>query len=348
MVKSLRIALVTLTACLLLAAQGQAQNPGAGLTLGLFERYLDALRKELGVPGLSAVVIEDGRVWERGFGLADVGANIAATPSTPYPITGLTQTIGASMVMYHCIESGRGALNDRVLRWTTFTEPTTTVANLLTHVLSTGVYQYDPGRYSTLTEVAAECVNDRFENLLADGIFDRFGMVDSVPGSDAVGPSLARFFSSAQLSRYNSALRRLAVPYKVDAKGTPTRSSYSAASVSAATGVISTVRDLAQFDSALTGGVLLSPEVLALSWSAPPGRPTGLGWFVQTYNGQRVVWQFGLATDAYSSLIVKIPDRRLTLILLANSDTLTNTLNPQAPDVTQSLFARTFLRLFIS
>jgi hypothetical protein len=60
------------------------------------------------------------------------------------------------------------------------------------------------------------------------------------------------------------------------------------------------------------------------------------------------VWQFGRASDAYSSLILKIPDRRLTLILLANSDSLTNAVNPQAPDVTQSLFARTFLRLFVS
>ncbi len=118
--------------------------------------------------------------------------------------------------------------------------------------------------------------------------------------------------------------------------------------MSAATGVISTVRDLAQFDSALTSGVILSADSLAFSWNAPSGRPTGLGWFVQSYNGQRVAWQFGLASDAYSSLIVKIPDRRLTLILLANSESLTSALNLQAPDVTQSLFARTFLRLFVS
>lgn len=348
MVKSLRIALAAFTACVLLVTQSQAQVPGSGLTLGLFERYLDALRKELAVPGLSAVVIEDGRVWERGLGLADVSANVAATPTTPYPITGLTQAIGASMVLYHCVESGRSALNDRVLRWTPFAEPTTTISDLLTHVLPSGTYQYDPGRYSTLTDVAAECVNDEFDSLLADGILDRFAMVDSVPGIDVLSSRRSRFFSAAQLDRYTRVLQRLAVPYRVDSKGTPTRSAYDASGVSAATGVISTVRDLVQFDSALTSGALVTPELLALSWNAPPGRPTGLGWFVQSYNGQRVAWQFGLASGAYSSLIVKIPDRRLTLILLANSDALTSTLNPQAPDVTQSLFARTFLRLFIS
>ena len=50
--------------------------------------------------------------------------------------------------------------------------------------------------------------------------------------------------------------------------------------------------------------------------------PVGLGWFVQPVEGQRVVWHFGVVPDAYSSLIVKIPDRDVTLILLANSDGL--------------------------
>lgn len=348
MVIAVRSVLVTLAACLLLIAQGQAQGTGSGLTLSLFERYLDALRQDFGMPGLSVAVVEDGKIWERGFGLADVSANVAATPSTPYPITGLSQSIGAAMVLYHCIDSGRGGLNDRVLRWTPFAEPTTTIGNLLTHVSPGGTYQYDPGRYSTLTDVAAECVNEDFERLLAEGIFNRLAMVDSVPGQDATSASQARFFSTAQLDRYASALRRLAAPYKVDSRRVATRSDYSVAGVNAATGIISTVRDLAQFDRALSNADLLSSELTTLSWNAAAGQPTGLGWFVQSYNGQRIVWQFGLATDAYSSLIVKIPDRRLTLVLLANSDSLTRSLNPQSPDITQSLFARTFLRLFIS
>jgi CubicO group peptidase (beta-lactamase class C family) len=112
--------------------------------------------------------------------------------------------------------------------------------------------------------------------------------------------------------------------------------------------VISTARDLAQFDMALGDGVLLSPSTLSAAWTPAPGRVNGMGWFAQSYAGQRVVWQFGIVPDAYSSLVVKLPSRRLTMILLANSDHLTSALNPQAPDVTQSVFARTFLRLFVS
>jgi CubicO group peptidase (beta-lactamase class C family) len=86
---------------------------------------------------------------------------------------------------------------------------------------------------------------------------------------------------------------------------------------------------------------------MATMWSNQAGMPTGLGWFVQNYNGQKIVWQFGNTPGAYSSLILKVPDRHLTLILLANSDGLSAPFSLQDGDVTSSLFARTFLRLFI-
>lgn len=347
--RSFRTALATVGCCLLLLTGGQAQTSGSALTLSLFERYLDALRLEFGLPGLAAVVIDDGRVWERGFGSADVGANVAVTPTTPFPITGLTQTISAALVLNRCVESGRAELDDSVVRWTPFADTSTTLRNLLTHTSETGSYRFDLSRYSVLGDVAAECVNEEFDSLLAEDILDSFAMVDSVPGRDALDGSRRTHFSSGQLSRYGNALTRMALPYKLDARKSPTRSDYSVSGVTASTGLIASVRDLARFDDAvMDDGRLLSEESRALSWNAPAGRRTGLGWFVQSYSGQRIVWQFGLASDAYSSLIVKIPDRRLTLILLANSDGLTSALIPQAPDVTQSIFARTFLRLFIS
>ena len=75
--------------------------------------------------------------------------------------------------------------------------------------------------------------------------------------------------------------------------------------------------------------------------------PTGLGWFVQGYNGQPIVWQFGSVEGAYSSLILKVPNRRLTFILLANSDGLSAPFSLSSGDVTNSTFARLFLRSFV-
>jgi Beta-lactamase len=115
---------------------------------------------------------------------------------------------------------------------------------------------------------------------------------------------------------------------------------------------VSTVRDLARFDNALNDAVLLRPESLATAWSpanfggAP--LPTGLGWFVQTYQGERIIWHFSHIPDAYSALMLKMPARQLTLIMLANSDGLSTGANLEQGDVTVSPFVKIFLRLFAS
>jgi CubicO group peptidase (beta-lactamase class C family) len=90
-------------------------------------------------------------------------------------------------------------------------------------------------------------------------------------------------------------------------------------------------------------------RVNALSQAFANGKPlpTGLGWFVQAYNSEPIAWQFGVVENAYSSLIVKVPNRRLTLILLANRDGLTAPFALEAGDVTTSIFARTFLQAFL-
>ena len=68
---------------------------------------------------------------------------------------------------------------------------------------------------------------------------------------------------------------------------------------------------------------------------------------MQAYNGEPIVWQFGLVKDAYSSLILKVPNRGFTLILLANSDGLSAPYALDRGDVRASLFAQLFLRLMV-
>ena len=116
-------------------------------------------------------------------------------------------------------------------------------------------------------------------------------------------------------------------------------------------GLVTTVRDLAKFDLALKHEILLDHGTLEDAWSAPTAHgvplPHGIGWFVQTYNGEKVVWQFGMTENASSSLMVTLPARGLTLILMANSDGLVKLYSPAKGDVTLSPFARLFLNLFV-
>lgn len=351
LVRAPTTALVTLIAFVFLQHGTGAQQ---SLTLSLFERNLDQLRQESGIPGLSAAVVQGGQiVKEWGFGFADVERSIAAAPETPYPVTDLTQTFAAALVLQR-VDQGYLDLSDPIQRWgTMLPEPGVTVRDVLMHT-STGAYRYDPARFAALTTMLEYYGRAPLRKVIAREILDRFAMLDTVPGrgmelSSATDETL---FESDDLDRYAAVERRLAVPYRVDVQRRPTRSEYPAGGMTAATGLVSTVRDLARFDSVLDDHDFISAEMTAAMW-APPGAlngnrvPMGLGWFVQTYNNERILWHFGLAPGAFSSLILKVPGRDLTLILLANSDGLSAPFALSAGDVTTSLFARAFLRVFV-
>src|SRR4029453_16459268 len=105
-------------ALLAFAALGPSVRAQASLPLSLFERYLEALRQQAGIPGLSAAVIENGRVvWDKGFGYQDVEALASATAETPYPVMDLTQTLSSTVLLQQCLDLRYLELNDRVLRW---------------------------------------------------------------------------------------------------------------------------------------------------------------------------------------------------------------------------------------
>ena len=338
-------------ACLVLSATPTAQAPPSP-SFSLFERYLDSLRQQTGIPGLSAAIVQGGKVlWERGFGQRDIESNSAAQPDTPYPIGGLTQSF-AAVALGQCVENGTLDIDEPVQRWTSAVPGGVTSRQLLAHA-STGTFRYDPTRFAALTAVADACGDEPFRPRVTVDILERLGMADSAPGTDLESPppAVRAQFNDTQLDRFGRVLARLASPYRVGG-GRATRTTFTPRGVDAASGLVSTVRDLARFEAALDDtGVLLRADYLRVARSPAVTSlgevlPTGLGWFRQDYNGQPLLWQFGYTADAYSSLVLKIPTRDLTLILLANSDGLSASFELDRGDVTRSAFATVFLRLF--
>jgi CubicO group peptidase (beta-lactamase class C family) len=190
-----------------------------------------------------------------------------------------------------------------------------------------------------------------YQRLVAEEIFSRYGLQHSVPGTALQTPTPNDLvtFGEQNLVRYAGVLSQLARPYDVDVRGRATRSEIPQTTANAATGLVTTVRDLARFDAVLRPEYnLLTSRSLQQSWT-PVGSafPTGLGWFVQTYNGTQVVWQFGTVARAYSAMIIKLPTRDTTFIIMANSDGLTAPFELEKGDATTSVFARLFLRIFV-
>jgi len=349
MVRPLKTLFVALCALALFVSHSRAQTQS--LPVLLFERYLESLRQQAAIPGLSAVILQNGRVvWANGFGYRDLETLERATPDTPYPLLDLTQTLSSTVLLRRCLELSYLELSDRVRRWNPqFADDSTTIGQLMSHAISGGGFQYDASRYAALTAVIDQCASEQYPRLITEEILNRLGMKNSVPSHDlADGTPTRRFFSNAERRGYEDILLKVATPYKVDKSGRATRSEYPRPSLTASTGMVSTVIDLARFDAALDDdNVLIEAATRRQAWELAGTRPTGLGWFVQRYNGEQIVWHFGQARDAYSALYMKVPGRGLTMILLANSDALVAPYNLSNGDVTPSLFAQLFLKLFL-
>jgi CubicO group peptidase (beta-lactamase class C family) len=235
-------------------------------------------------------------------------------------------------------------------------EPTATLRDLLSHRQHEAQgepFAYNPERYAQLTAVMEWCAPQPYRKSVSHRIINRLAMIDSVPGTDFASPELQlpeALYAEAELERYRGVLARMAPGYKVETRTRVERTELPPMAISASGGLVSTVRDLAKLDGALDSKLLLLEDTLGQAWHPAIGYrgtpiPSGLGWFVQSYNGQRVVWHFGMSGNACSSMIIKLPERNGTFILLANSDKLASPFNLQAGDVSRSLFALLFLRL---
>jgi CubicO group peptidase (beta-lactamase class C family) len=339
--------------------QAQQNTRHALLATPPLEHYLEALRQQAGIPGLSAAVVQDGElVWEKGFGFQNVESRIRATPDTPYFVGGLSQSL-AAVLLLQCVEQRRLDLDEPVRRFgLTLPEEDATLRHVLSHS-SAGrpgaSYRLALDRYARLDSVMEWCAPQPYRKSVAHRLLERLAMKDSVPGGDLKNPEVIPegLFEPDALERYARILDRVAVPYRVEGRGRVVRSEPPAPDgINAASGLVTTARDLAEFDRALDSALLLLDDTRATAWSPTSAvdgtmMPTGLGWFVQHYRDEPVVWQYGHVPNAYSSLIIKLPARRVTLILLANSDDLTAKNELQSGDVTRSHFAALFLRLFI-
>ena len=166
--RSLRASLLALFAVLALMPRPAAQ----GLPYALFERYLESLREQTAIPGISGVIVQGRRVvWEAGLGKQDLEKSIAARADTPYLIGDLTQSFSA-VVLGQCIERVALNINEPVRRWTSsIPETSATIFNVMAHA-SSGTpgqaFVYDPARYAALTSVADDCADRPFRRTVAE------------------------------------------------------------------------------------------------------------------------------------------------------------------------------------
>jgi len=343
------------------AAQARAGASSVNARIKRLEQELDDLRQALKIPGISAAIVKDQQLqWAKGIGFADVENKIPAVPETNYRIASLTKPLASTLLM-QLVEQGKLDLDERMAKYSPefqqrFGSQSITVRHVFTHTShdpSGDTYSYDGYRFSYLADVVARASGKPFRELLTRNILDTIGMADSVPGQDVLDDRAkwSAFLDAEHARRYEAGLARLAKPYRL--QGTETvRGLYPSRGISAAAGLVSNVLDLAKYDVAIDSHTLVRVEAQERAWtpaSTPDGKklPYGLGWFIQSHEGTRLVWHYGYWPESFSSLYLKLPERKTALILLANSDGLSAPFFLGAGDVIRSPVANSFLRIFV-
>lgn len=350
-------------------------------TIADLERELDALRYRLRIPGMSAAIANRDRiVWARGFGMADVERARPATPDSIYHLASLTKPY-ASTVLLQLVESGRLDLEGPVSQFGVTLERSAPVKiwHLLSHTSDDPpgtTYRYDGNAFGRLTEVIEQAAGQPLPKVLTDRIIRPLALTHTAPNpGDAHGfwslvasmkvttQDVARgraTFTSSGLDRasiepglvqgYARAWGRSIWPSGVFGPMRPMPHGFS---LSATAGLVASAPDVARFSIALDDGRLLTETSKQRAWTAPSGvsgapLPYALGWFVQQYQSRRLVWHYGHALES-SALIVKLPEDRVTFVVLANSDGLSRwrSLGDDA-DVTASPAAMLFLNWHVA
>lgn len=124
--------------------------------------------------------------------------------------------------------------------------------------------------------------------------------------------------------------------------------------LNASSGVIASVLDLAQYSRALDAGKILPPDLRETMWTPvidPDGHaaPYANGWFVQNWEGHRLVWHSGWWPDAYAGIFLKAPDDGWTLIALGNTDGIHHEIDTLTKaQIEASPLPAKFLELFLT
>jgi CubicO group peptidase (beta-lactamase class C family) len=342
-------------ALLFSASVSSSQTPFEKTRLKRFEREVDGFRSRLKIPALSVAVLENQQViLIRGLGFADVENRVPATPDTVYSIASLTKTFASTLIM-QLVEQGKLDLDEPVSHDSSdFKDDSVEIKHLLSHT-SAGVpgerFEYDGNRFDYLTAVIQTKTGKPFLNALVDAIFDPLAMSSSVPYHNVVvdASKWAGSLGNTHIDRYKTVLLRLAQPYSYYGAGEIVHDTYPSRDyLGAAAGILSTVRDLARYDIAIDRHVLLKKETQESAWTpfvsnSGERLPYGLGWFVTHDHGHRVVWHYGQWGSGFSAVYVKVPERHVSIILLANSEALADL---DYEEIANNAFVCSFLGLW--
>lgn len=313
-------------------------------SLSEFEDVLERIRTDLKIPGFSVAITKNRKiVWAKGFGYSNREKSIVATPETVYHLASLTKPFAATIIM-QLIEENKLTLDTPISDFGINLESQgiIRVKHLLSHT-SEGVpgshYNYNGNRFAYLDAVISGASGKSFCELLNEKIILSLNL--NLTGPYPLSPD--------NCISNNQILIKLAQGYTTNGQYKMNYQTY----FGAAAGMVSNVLDLSEFSIAMDNNILLTTQSKELMFTPTISNsgeelPYGLGWFIDNDEGVMIIWHYGY-WDAASSLIMKIPERELSFVILANTDRLSSA-SPglgSDEDVNRSVVAQEFLNAFV-
>lgn len=318
--------------------------------LAAIETAIDARRKELGIPGLSLVIVKDDQIiYMKGLGLKDIDKKLPVTADTQFAIGSASKAFTA-MAAVISADEGLLSLEDspkKFLPYFTLRDPDAaakiTLRDLLSHrsglnrtdlAMVTGKlnreelikvagrakptnklgekFQYQNVMYAAAGEAVAQAQHSTWDRVIESKIFKPLGMKDS--NTTVAAMQKARDYS-------------LGYDYNATTKVTrqlPQREITPAAPAGA---INSSARDMAQWIRfMLNGGTVNGKrivsekgfnETITKQMNVGGTIDYGLGWFLRQWNGHKVV-EHGGNIDGFNSQVAFMPDQKLGFVLLTN------------------------------
>jgi CubicO group peptidase (beta-lactamase class C family) len=319
-------------------------DPVSSASMEEFETRLDDLRKESNIPGMVAGIVRDGHViWTKGYGYENVILQKSVTNSTIFHLASLTKTF-ASAVMIHLADENKINLNDPVSNYGINLEEDgiVRVIHLLTHT-SQGVpgsqFRYNGDRYALLSNVIQSATGESFDKLATERIMQPLGLQNTAPSDMRL----------ADLNGFDTIMLKQNTAQGYNSNGSQPVDYPK--NFSTAAGLISNIDDMLLYVAAYDGELLLSDSLKEIVFSpmisnAGKTLPYGLGWFIQEREGIKITWHYGYWTGM-SSLIIRIPGKKLSFVLMANSDMLSAPYPLGKGDIWVSPYAKEFLKSFV-
>ena len=354
---------IHLIALILLCSATGAQARESVDEFADFDTFLSAFRKESGTPALSAVIVRNGEVaWEGYYGWSDDEGEVPTSSDTTYKIASTTKPIAATAILAEALAGGLSldlpmtsdAGFAETCEWLSGSQipfgsggedrhgnaippmdcaKPLTLDEMLDMRANGDAFVYNPIAYARIDRAISGAGGRGLRAIVRDRVVEPSGMRNVALGwRDPEG---------------GDALRFMACPFQV-IDGKPVKQVLPDDDFRAAAGIIASPRQMAAFDIALDEGVLIPPAMIDEIVAGKIG-PLGdyrRGWWLEDWEGQRLMWHSGWNEKKGSALYLKVPARHLTLIVLANTEAIWWGNSLVKAEVVESPIARRFLEEF--